>query len=68
MTAVTARSRIARPTEHAALAAAGRSARPTPTVPALMAALLDANERRDREAVTLCAHRVVRAAAPEVGE
>jgi hypothetical protein len=33
-----------------------------------MAALLDANERRDREGATLAAHRVVRAAAPEVGE
>jgi hypothetical protein len=33
-----------------------------------MAALLDANERRDREGVCLAAHRVVRAAAPEVGE
>lgn len=62
------RSYIARPTERAALAAAARSARPLPPVPALMAALLDANERGDREAVTLCAHRVVRAAAPEVGE
>jgi hypothetical protein len=33
-----------------------------------MAALLDANERRDREGFCLAAHRVVRAAAPEVGE
>jgi hypothetical protein len=33
-----------------------------------MAALLDANERRDREGTCLAAHRVVRAAAPEVGE
>ena len=65
---MTARSRIARPTERAALSAAARSARPTPPVPALMAALLDCVERRDLEAVTLCAHRIVRAAAPEVGE
>ncbi|KUL26628.1 hypothetical protein [Streptomyces regalis] len=66
---MTARSYIPRPTEHAALRAACRSARPTPPVPALMAALLEANERRDREGVTLAAHRVVRAAAPtEVGE
>jgi hypothetical protein len=66
---VTARWPIARPTEVAALRAAARSARPLPPVPALMAALLDANERRDREGVQLCAHRVVRAAAPlEVGE
>ena len=62
------RSYIPRPTEHAAIRAACRSARPLPPVPALMAALLDANERRDREGVTLAAHRVVRAAAPEVGE
>jgi hypothetical protein len=33
-----------------------------------MAALIEANDRRDREAVCLAAHRVVRAAAPEVGE
>ncbi|MGW8061000.1 hypothetical protein ACVV2G_01685 [Streptomyces ziwulingensis] len=60
---------VRRPTEHAALRAVCRSARPTPSVPALMAALLDANERRDREGICLAAHRVVRAAAPsEVGE
>ncbi|MDK1344193.1 hypothetical protein QNO09_12940 [Streptomyces sp. 378] len=59
---------VRRPTEVAALRAAARSARPLPPVPALMAALLEANERRDREGVCLAAHRVVRAAAPEVGE
>jgi hypothetical protein len=59
---------VRRPTEHAAIRAAVRSARRLPPVPALMAALLVANERRDREGVTLAAHRVVRAAAPEVGE
>lgn len=58
---------VRRPTEHAAIRAACRSARPLPPVPALMAALLDANARRDREGVILCAHRAVRAAAPEVG-
>ncbi|MFE4408366.1 hypothetical protein [Streptomyces sp. NPDC056821] len=57
-----------RPTEHAAIRAAGRSARPLPSVPALLAALLDANERQDRAAVCLCAHRTVRAAVKEVGE
>lgn len=62
------RGPIRRPTELAAIRAASRSTRRLPPVPALMAALLDANDRRDREAVTLCAHRVVRAAAPEVGE
>lgn len=59
---------VRRPTERAALAAAARSGRPLPSVPALLAALLVANDRGDREAVTLCAHRAVRAAAPEVGE
>ncbi|MFF7260681.1 hypothetical protein ACFZCL_10405 [Streptomyces sp. NPDC008159] len=62
------RSRIVRPTEVAALRAVARSARRLPSVPALMAALLEANERRDREGVCLAAHLVVRAAAPEVGE
>ncbi|MGW3846870.1 hypothetical protein [Streptomyces fagopyri] len=65
---MTGRSRIARPTEQAAIRAATRSARPLPSVPSLLAALLEANERRDREAVTLCAHLVVRASEPEVGE
>ncbi|MEU5339343.1 hypothetical protein AB0H18_00555 [Streptomyces sp. NPDC020766] len=62
------RGPVRRPTEHAAIRAACRSARRLPSVPALMAALLDANERRDREGTVLAAHRVVRAAAPEVGE
>ena len=62
------RSTIARPTEHAAIRAVCRSARPLPPVPALMAALLEANDRRDREGVTLAAHRVVRASEPGVGE
>ncbi|MGW4757502.1 hypothetical protein [Streptomyces chartreusis] len=60
---------VRRPTERAALAAVCRSSRPLPSVAALMAALLDAHERGDREGSTLAAHRVVRAAAPsEVGE
>ena len=61
-------SYIRRPTEHAAIRAVCRSARPLPPVPALLAALLVANDRRDREGVTLAAHRVVRASEPEVGE
>lgn len=66
---MTARWPVSRPTEAAAIRAAARSARPSLSVPALMAALLDANERRDREGVCLAAHRVVRSAAPsEVGE
>lgn len=65
---MSARFPIPRPTESAAIRAAGRSARRLPPVPALMAALLLANERRDREGTVLCAHRIVRASEPEVGE
>ncbi|MEU0038469.1 hypothetical protein [Streptomyces sp. NPDC006333] len=65
---MTAKWPIPRPTEHAALRACDRSPRRLPPVPALMAALLDANDRRDREGVCLASHRVVRAAAPEVGK
>lgn len=65
---MSARYPVRRPTEVAALRAVARSARPTPSVPALMAALLEANERRDHEGICLAAHLVVRAAAPEVGE
>lgn len=57
-----------RPTERAAIAAACRSPRRLPPIPALMAALIEANDRADREGVQLAAHLVVRAAAPEVGE
>ena len=56
------RGHISRPTEHAAIRAACRSARPHPPVPALMAALLDANARQDREGLCLAAHRIVRVA------
>jgi hypothetical protein len=59
---------VRRPTEHAAIRAVCRTPRRLPPVPALMAALLVAHERRDREGVQLAAHRVVRVAAPEVGE
>ncbi|GAB2960149.1 hypothetical protein [Streptomyces heilongjiangensis] len=62
------RSLVRRPTETAAIRAASRSARRLPPVPALMAALLDAHQRRDLEGVTLAAHRAVRAAEPGVGE
>jgi hypothetical protein len=59
---MTSRWPVRRPTERAAIAAACRSARRLPPVPALMAALLLlANERRDREGVQL-------AAPKEVGE
>jgi hypothetical protein len=59
---MTARWPVRRPTENAALRSLARSPRSAPSVPALMAALLDANDRRDREGVCLAAHRVVRAA------
>lgn len=62
------RSLVRRPTEAAAIRAADRTARRLPPVPALMAALLDAHQRRDLEGVTLAAHRAVRAAEPGVGE
>ncbi|MGV9242181.1 hypothetical protein [Streptomyces sp. NPDC003710] len=66
---MTARWPIRRPTEHAAIRAVCRSARPAPPVPALMVALLEASDRRDLEGFCLAAHRVVRAAAPkELGE
>ncbi|MER7838463.1 hypothetical protein ABTY98_21875 [Streptomyces sp. NPDC096040] len=61
-------SHVRRPTERAAIRAAARSARPLPPVPALMAALIEANDRRDREGVQLCAHRIVRTSEPQVGE
>lgn len=53
---------VRRPTEVAAIRAVARSPRPLPPVPALMAALLVANDRGDREGVCLAAHRTVRAA------
>ncbi|MER5470873.1 hypothetical protein [Streptomyces sp. NPDC002685] len=65
---MTARWPVRRPTEHAAIRAVCRSARPLPPIPALMAALVEAVDRRDREGMCLASHRVVRAATPEVGE
>lgn len=65
---MTARWPVRRPTEVAALAAVARSARRLPPVTALMAALIEANDRRDREGVQLAAHLVVRASEPGVGE
>ncbi|NNN30716.1 hypothetical protein HLK59_10140 [Streptomyces sp. S3(2020)] len=58
---------VRRPTEHAALRAAARSARPLPPVDCLLEALVIARRAGDREGMTLAAHRAVRAAAPEVG-
>lgn len=65
---MSARSYIPRPTEHAVIRAACRSARPRPPVECLLDALVLARRLGDREGMTLAAHRAVRAAAPEVGE
>ncbi|MEW2082356.1 hypothetical protein [Streptomyces sp. NPDC005283] len=51
---------IRRPTENAAIAAAGRSERRLPPVPAILADLLTANRLGDRHGVNLCAHLVAR--------
>ena len=53
---------IRRPTENAAIRAATRSARPLPSVPAVMAALLDALSTDDRHGANRAAHLVVRIA------
>ncbi|MFD5508163.1 hypothetical protein ACFWIB_10365 [Streptomyces sp. NPDC127051] len=59
---MTAHWPIRRPTENAALRSLGRSARPLPDTPALMAALITANRANDRHGANLAAHRVVRVA------
>jgi len=59
---------VPRPTEHAAIRAACRSARPLPPVDMLLDHLLTAHKSGDRAGVCLCAHRAVRAALKEVGE
>ncbi|PZH20145.1 hypothetical protein C1I97_01575 [Streptomyces sp. NTH33] len=59
---------VRRPTEEAAIAAVSREARPLPPIHVILADLLAANRAGDRHGVNLCAHRAVRAAAPEVGE
>lgn len=64
---MTAKWPIPRPTEHAALRALDAHPRPLPSVPALMAALIDAVDHRDREGMCLASHRLVQAAAQEVG-
>ncbi|TQE40252.1 hypothetical protein Sipo8835_00125 [Streptomyces ipomoeae] len=63
-----ARFPIPRPTESAAIAAAGRSARRLPPVHTILADLVAAHRAGDQHGVNLCAHLAVRAAAPEVGE
>lgn len=59
---MTARWPVRRPTENAAIRAACRSPRHLPPVTSLLAALIEANDRRDREGICLAAHLVVRAA------
>ncbi|MFI5673046.1 hypothetical protein [Streptomyces sp. NPDC051704] len=53
---------VRRPTENAALRSLDRRPRPLPSIPALMAALIDANRAADRHGANLAAHRVVRVA------
>lgn len=65
---MTRRFPIPRPTESAAIRAAGRSARPTPPVHTILADMVTAHRAGDQRGVNLCAHLAVRAAAPEVGE
>lgn len=59
---MTSRWPVRRPTESAALRSLGQSARPLPSIPALMAALIIANRASDRHGANLAAHRVVRVA------
>jgi len=59
---VSSRWPVPRPTENAALRSVGRRSRPCPSIPAVMAALIDANAARDRRGANLAAHLVVRLA------
>lgn len=61
-------SGIRRPTERAAVEAAARSARPTPAPQTILADLVTAHRAGDRYGIRLCAHLLVRASEPEVGE
>lgn len=53
---------VPRPTEHAALRACERTARPLPPVPAILADLITSHRIGDRHGVNLCAHLAARAA------
>lgn len=65
---MTSRYPIPRPTESAALRAAGRSPRPTPAPQNILADMVTAHAAGDRHGLNLCAHLLVRAtAALEVG-
>jgi hypothetical protein len=61
-------TRVRRPTEEAAIAAASRRARPTPSLPAVLADMTTAKRLGDREGLMLLACRAVRATSVEVGE
>ncbi|MEV8553533.1 hypothetical protein AB0L04_27435 [Streptomyces glaucescens] len=60
--------RVRRPTEEAALAAASRRPRRSPSVPALYADMTTARLLNDREGLLLLACRAARATRLEVGE
>lgn len=65
---MTSRWPVRRPTELAAIAAAGRSERRLPPIHVILADLLAANSAGDRRGVNLCAHLAARRALGEVGE
>ncbi|MFE2684011.1 hypothetical protein [Streptomyces mirabilis] len=54
------RNHISRPTEHAAIHAACRSARPLPPVEVLFAHLIVANAMADRHGANLLGHAIAR--------
>jgi len=60
--------RVRRPTEEAAIAAASRRPRPTPSLPALYADMTTAHLLNDREGMLLLACRTARATTLEVGK
>lgn len=60
-------SRVRRPTEEAAIAAASRRAR-VPFLPAVLADMTTAHRLGDREGLLLLACRAVRATSVEVGK
>jgi hypothetical protein len=57
---VNGRSQVARPTEHAAIRAASRSARPLPPVEVLFAHLVVAHAMNDRHGANLFGHAIAR--------
>ena len=61
-------SGIRRPTEAAAIRAAAGSPRPLPPIHTILADMVTAHAAGDQHGVNLCAHLVVRASEPVVGE